>query len=309
MPCPHRSTIARATLLAEGLHQVPESLPWRLCKQQQQQQQPPPSGAAAGSGRGASALLQLKQRFDQQELTAELAVNELCVESVQQYALTPLRISLGMAPRAGGHSNWLQYRLGGLCVLAPADAAAASAAPGGAAPLRMSSHMQGALAARGASVLWQAKHKPWQAPAGAPWGRVQRAAVAAAAAAAGSESAVTGEAQESSEEGRASNGISSNGAAAGSNGTATGSNGTSSSQANQRAQRSGGNGTSSPARTPEPVSARSSGRSGNGAAASAATSGAGELPLITPAQISEGLQSSTFWLERLRTDLQVCASG
>lgn len=55
--------------------------------------------------------MELKQQLEGLELTANLAVNEPCVDSVRRYTVTPLRLSVDVTPRVP-RNRWLLYRIG-----------------------------------------------------------------------------------------------------------------------------------------------------------------------------------------------------
>ncbi|GBF99702.1 hypothetical protein Rsub_12414 [Raphidocelis subcapitata] len=246
-------------------------------------------GGRAGSGSGSSsaphgmsAALQLRQALlDGYELTADLAVNEPMLDGVRPATNTPLRLSIDVAPRPTQRLGPLLYRVGAHGVLAPSTAEGAGGGAGGRTPHVLAAHMQGALALAGHATLWQASSKPWQrrskretagalqAPRAAVGPGARLGHTALTAAAPGGEA---GDGWQAAQR-RAS--VASDGD---DDGSAAGS-----------ARRHAG----------KPRRER--------AAGSGAPRESGP-PLVTPGQVQDGLQQTTWRLERLRTDLQSWAS-
>jgi len=117
----------------------------------------------SSAARGMSAALQLKQQLlDGYDLTADLAVNEPSLDGVHRAVNTPLRLSVDVAPRPTQRLGPLLYRVGVHGVLAPATVDSAGGAGGSSSSHILAAHMQGALALAGHTTLWQASNKPWQ---------------------------------------------------------------------------------------------------------------------------------------------------
>jgi hypothetical protein len=67
-------------------------------QQRQQQQQQQQQGRLVRLVQGNTLTMQLRQQLEGLELTADLAMNEMCADSVTRYTTTPLRITLDVAP-------------------------------------------------------------------------------------------------------------------------------------------------------------------------------------------------------------------
>ncbi|KAI8475001.1 MAG: hypothetical protein J3K34DRAFT_456450 [Monoraphidium minutum] len=246
----------------------------------------PPDAAATGTAGGSArqagpwAALQLKQALVESgyELTADLALNEPSLDGVRPAAATPLRLALDVGPRPGAGAGPLLYRAGAHGVLAPE--AAGGGGGGGRGPHVLAAHAQGALALAGHRTLWASPTRPWQA--GRKAGLVRRPLALPAAPAAGDRGGKAGD-----------GGKVGGGDAAAAGGGLPGS----------AAPRDGGNDGAAPpparrhASRPRRAAARGGGREG------AAAPPAGPQ-LVAPGAVQDGLQQTTWRLERLRTDLQ-----
>jgi hypothetical protein len=236
-------------------------------------------GSGGGSGCGVSAALQLKQQLvDGYELTAHLALNEPSLDGVRPSVNTPLRLSVDVGPRPTQRLGPLLYRVGAHGVLAPATVDGSGGGGGGGASV-LAAHMQGALALAGNATLWQAPNKPWQ-------GRSKRGAAGPAFRAPLPPPALPP--VPSSERLPP--------LPAGDAGGRAGGLSRARSAASDAAEDDGGAGGAARRHPPKPRRARA----GDGREAGP--------PLVTPGQVQDGLQETTWRLERLRTDLQDWAS-
>jgi hypothetical protein len=237
-------------------------------------------GGSGGRARGMSAALQLKQQLvDGYELTADLAVNEPSLDGVRRAVNTPLRLSVDVGPRPTQRLGPLLYRVGAHGVLAPATVDSDGAAVERRGSHVLAAHMQGALALAGNCTLWQAGQKPWQGrsklwQSGSAFRPRPSAPLPPVTSSDRLPPLQVGEAG-----GRQG-------------GVGRGSKSVASDAADDDA---GGPQRRHPAK---PRRSQTGGDSRDG----------GTLPLVTPGQVQDGLQETTWRLERLRTDLQSWAS-
>lgn len=110
--------------------------PPRRPRQQQQQQQ----SRLVRLVQGNSLKLQLKQQLEGLDLTADLAMNEMCVDGVTRYAATPLRLAVDIAPSSSSTKR-AKLRQGIACS-SGSSGGSSDAAPGGSSG---SSWLQGVL--------------------------------------------------------------------------------------------------------------------------------------------------------------------
>ena len=248
------------------------------------------SGSGSGSG-SISSLLQLRQRLpDGYELAADLAVNEPAVDGVRAAVVTPLRLSVDVAPRPTQRARPLLYRFGAHGALAPSAVDSAGGAAPGSHPV-LAAHVQGALALAGGATLWQAGSRPWQrrGKAAAGGGASVPAPATAADAGGSPRLGITPLTLGADEVG---------GGVAGANSSGIGNSGSSparggSAAASEAGEDAGKAGARRHARKPRRA------RSDTAAAPPSSSS-----RLVAPGAVQDGLQQTTWRLERLRTDLQ-----
>ncbi|KIY96659.1 hypothetical protein MNEG_11303 [Monoraphidium neglectum] len=290
------ATTLRASAQADRLSQLPSSLAgwrpsWRrkgAAPRDGDADAGAEAGAAAGSGSAAGgggaagprcgpwAALQLKQQLlDGYELTADLALNEPSLDGVRASINTPLRLSVDVGPRPGLAPGPLMYRVGAHGVLAPAAAEAAGGGGGRAAHV-LAAHAQGALALAGGRTLWQAASKPWERSPRR--GLVRRPLVIAPLQQQQQQATASPSGDDTQRQGEAV---------------------PPAPHSSDHAAATAPAGDDGPRRRHPPKPRRHRGASG----AAAAREG-GAAALLTPGQVQDGLQQTTWRLERLRTDLQ-----
>jgi hypothetical protein len=86
--------------------------PLRPRRQQQQGQQQQQSRLVR-LVQGNSLKMQLKQQLEGLDLTADLAINEVCVDGVTRYATTPLRLAIDLAPSTSSTKRFKLRQQGG----------------------------------------------------------------------------------------------------------------------------------------------------------------------------------------------------
>lgn len=80
---------------------------------------------------GNSLKMQLKQQLEGLDLTADLAINEVCVDGVTRYATTPLRLAVDLAPSSSSTKRFkLRQQGSSSSSTGSSDAAAGSSAGG-----------------------------------------------------------------------------------------------------------------------------------------------------------------------------------
>lgn len=328
------TTSIKATVHADSLRQLPQLQQRLAAAPTQQQQQSQRSSSSRGWSRlsqGGSLSLQLKQKLEGLDLTADLAINEPAVEGVSRYCAAPLRLALDLAPGSGGSGSGLlgggggsraSRRLNGLLFRVGLHGAVApvEGEQGQQQAHALAVHCQGAIALSASKTVWEAPQKPWQASAAAAAAQHKRQrqrqrqeqqdAAAAAAAAASRELPVQPLVLEDADSNSsAASAVSSTGATAGSfsdsqHSSSSGSGGSRRRGSGARARRQTGGGGSS----------RSGAGKGSSSGGSASSSKPRvltlhgteiQLPLASPAAVQESLQDASSAIERLRTDLRL----
>jgi hypothetical protein len=154
-PSPGLTSGAAPALAAAGT--AATAAPATVCEAPSRPRQQQQQSRLVRLVQGNSLKLQLKQQLEGLDLTADLAINEMCVDGVTRYATTPLRLAVDIAPSSsstkrlklqqdstgsstgstdaatgsGRGSSWLQgvlFRVGLHGVVAPCGEAAAAAA-------------------------------------------------------------------------------------------------------------------------------------------------------------------------------------
>lgn len=285
------ATTLRASIQADSLNQVPDSFRgWGQGLHGKGHRQgeagSEDGGADSNDGinpRGMCAAMQLKQQLlDGYELTADLAINEPSLDGVRSAVNTPLRLSVDVAPKPTQRLGPLLYRFGAHGVLAPASAGGGGSAAGSSRSTHvLAAHAQGALALVGHATLWQASKKPWQPKTA---GRQEKSSQRKQKAS--STSPQSGDNQHTPA--NSSNESSSGG----------GPNGTVYRAFSAPDNEDHGSGSIAARRHPsKPRRYRASPHLRDSGP-----------PHVTPGQVQDGLQQTTWRLERMRTDLQSWAS-